>query len=79
MEAKKQSLMESTVNMEEGIQFAWTNINVSTKAVPERKAGVYILKLIEMIANLSSKLFRRKLFPLISCKVLTPGGRCAGL
>ena len=46
MEAKKQSLMESTVNMEEGIQFAWTNINVSTKAVPERKAGVYILILI---------------------------------
>ena len=61
MEAKKQSLMESTVNMEEGIQFAWTNINVSTKAVPERKAGVYILKLIEMIANLCS-MFLRKLF-----------------
>ena len=36
--------MESAINVEEGITFAWTKLNVSTKAVPESKVAGLVLR-----------------------------------
>ena len=36
--------MESAINVEEGITFAWTNLNVSTKAVAERKVAGMVVR-----------------------------------
>ena len=36
--------MESAINVEEGITFAWTNLNVSTKAVAERKVAGLVVR-----------------------------------
>ena len=36
--------MESAINVEEGITFAWTKLNVSTKAVAESKVAGLVVR-----------------------------------
>lgn len=36
--------MESAINVEEGITFAWTKLNVSTKAVAERRVAGLVVR-----------------------------------
>ena len=36
--------MESAINVEEGITFAWTKLNVSTKAVAESKVAGLVMR-----------------------------------
>ena len=36
--------MESAINVEEGITFAWTRLNVSTKAVAESKVAGLVVR-----------------------------------